>query len=229
MKLRPLTIAIAALVIALVIGFLINQKSQKPNTQPAGTPEPIEQTRSTKSEPRDPRDPRTPGGINASQGDEQSIPPQYGRLFGRYLGDDSITIEQAADGLLAMAADPEAPLHVRSEALEHALNLTDDKDFEKVNTILTSQEAVIPEPLLQTVLNDSYNRVHITQVETAIRVLTGDYSEEFKEEALELLEFHTDEQHGDNIDAWLQAVEVYRQQNAQQLEEEIIEEDLDDE
>ena len=229
MKLRPLTIAIAALVIALVIGFLINQKSQEPNTQPAGTPEPIEQTRSTKSEPRDPRDPRTPGGINASQGEEQAIPAQYGRLFARYLGDDSITIEQAADGLLAMAADPEAPLHVRSEALEHALNLTDDKDFEKVNTILTSQETVIPEPLLQTVLNDSYNRVHITQVETAFRILTGDYSDEITEEALELLEFHTDEQHGDNIEAWQQAVQVYRQQNPQQAEEEIIEEDLDEE
>ena len=229
MKLKPITIGIATLIIALVIGFLINQKSREQITQPAEAPESLEQPRSAKSDPRDPRQPRTPGGINASQGQEQSILPQYGRLFARYLGDDSITIEQAADGLLTMAADPEAPPHVRSEALEHALNLTADKDFEKVNTILTSQEAAIPEPLLQTVLNDSYNRVHITQVETAIRVLTGDYSEEITEEALELLEFHTDEQHGDNIDAWLQAVENYRQQNAQQLEEEIIEDVLDEE
>ncbi|MGB2403382.1 MAG: hypothetical protein ACPIA7_08220 [Akkermansiaceae bacterium] len=227
MKLKPVTIAIAVLVAALAIGFLIKQKSREQSSQPAEALESLEQARSAKSDPRDPREPRTPGGIDASQGEEQPIPPQYGRLFARYLGDDSITIEQAADGLLAMAADPEAPLHVRSEALEHALNLTADQDFEKVNTILSSQEATIPEPLLQTVLNDSYNRVHITQVETAIRVLTGDYSEEIKEEALELLEFHTDEQHGNNIDAWLQAVENYRQQNAQQLEEEIIEDDLD--
>ncbi len=167
MKLKPITIAIAVLLTALVIGFMINQKSREQSSQPAKAPEPLEQPRSAKSNPRDPRAPRTPGGIDASQGEQQSIPPQYGRLFARYLGDDSITIEQAADGLLAMAADPEAPPHVRSEALEHALNLTADKDFEKVNTILSSQEAVIPEPLLQTVLNDSYNRVHITQVETA--------------------------------------------------------------
>lgn len=229
MKLKPITIAIALLLAALVIGFLNNRASQEQKTLPAETSEPLEHPRSAKSDPRDPREPRTPGGINASQEEEQPIPTQYGRLFARYLGDDSITIEQAADGLLAMAADPEAPLHVRSEALEHALNLTKDEDFEKVNAILSTREAVIPEPLLQTVLNDSYNRKHITQVDTSMRILRGEYSEEITEEAIELLEFHTDEQHGNDIEAWQQAVDNYRQQNTQQVEEQIIEDDLDEE
>jgi hypothetical protein len=110
-------------------------------------------------------------------------------------------------------------MNVRSDALEHALNLTNDNSFENVNSILTSQESVIPELLVQTVLNDSYNRRHITQVDTSLRILTGEYSEELVEEALELLEFHTDENHGNDIDAWAQAVERYRTENPTPPEE----------
>ena len=50
-------------------------------------------------------------------------------------------------------------------------------------------------------------------MDTAFRILTGEYSEELVEEALELLEFHTDENHGNDIDAWAQAVETYRLEN----------------
>ena len=141
------------------------------------------------------------------------MPKKYGALFRQYLGDDSISIEDAATGLLDMAADPTAPMNVRTDALEHALNLTNDANFENVNAILSSQQSAIPELLVQTVLNDSYNRRHITQVDTAFRILTGEYSEELVEEALELLEFHTDENHGNDIDAWAQAVERYRLEN----------------
>ena len=141
------------------------------------------------------------------------MPKKYGSLFRQYLGDDSISIEDAASGLLEMADDPTAPMNVRTDALEHALNLTNDANFENVNATLSSQQSAIPELLVQTVLNDSYNRRHITQVDTAFRILTGEYSEELVEEALELLEFHTDENHGNDIDAWAQAVETYRFEN----------------
>ena len=57
-----------------------------------------------------------------------------------------------------MAADPTAPMNVRTDALEHALNLTNDANFENVNAILSSQQSAIPELLVQTVLDDSYNR-----------------------------------------------------------------------
>ena len=44
-----------------------------------------------------------------------------------------------------MAADPTAPMNVRTDALEHALNLTNDANFENVNAILSSQQSAIPE------------------------------------------------------------------------------------
>jgi hypothetical protein len=112
-----------------------------------------------------------------------------------------------------MAAYPTAPMNVRTDALEHALNLTDDANFENVNAILSSEQSAIPEPLVQTVLDDSYNRKHITQLDTAFRILSGQYPENLVEEALELLEFHTYENHGNDIDAWAQAVETYRLEN----------------
>jgi len=224
MKSKPLAIAIFVLAVALLIGFYSTKKTNSENNTPAEISNQQEAARSATAEPRDPRSPRqTESSSDAS--DQEEMPKKYGALFRKYLGDDSISIADAADGLLKMAADPTAPINVRSDALEHALNLTDDTNFENVNTILSSQESVIPEPLVQTVLNDSYNRRHITQVDTSLRILNGEYSEELVGEALELLEFHTDEYHGDDLVAWTQAVERYRIENPTPPEEGTEEDD----
>ena len=208
MKSKPLAIAIFVLAVALLIGFYSTKKTNSENNTPAEISNQQEAPRSAQAQPRDPRSAR-----EANDQEEAEMPKKYGALFRQYLGDDSISIEDAATGLLDMAADPTAPMNVRTDALEHALNLTNDANFENVNAILSSQQSVIPELLVQTVLNNSYNRRHITQVDTAFRILTGEYSEELVEEALELLEFHTDENHGNDIDAWAQAVERYRIEN----------------
>ena len=84
---------------------------------------------------------------------------------------------------LNAATDLNALLNVRSDALEHALNLTNDNSFENVNSILTSQESAIPESLVQTLFDDSYNREHLSQVNIAYDILTGDYSNDLVEEA----------------------------------------------
>ena len=215
MKSKPLIIAIIVLVAALLIGFysIKNTDSENNSTETATTQQ--DAARSATIESRDNRSPSQSGDPREAdeQAEEEAMPKKYGALFRKYLGDDSISIADAADGLLEMAADPTAPMNVRTDALEHALNLTSDANFENVNAILTSQESAIPELLVQTVLNDSYNRRHITQVDTSFRILTGEYSEELVEEAIELLEFHTDENHGNDIDAWAQAVERYRVEN----------------
>jgi len=214
MKSKPLAIAIFVLAVALLIGFYSTKKTNSENNTPAEISNQQEAPRSAQAQPRDPRSASLPGSSReANDQEEAEMPKKYEALFRQYLGDDSISIEDAANGLLAMAADPTAPMNVRTEALEHALNLTNDANFENVNAILSSQQSAIPELLVQTVLNDSYNRRHITQVDTAFRILTGEYSEELVEEALELLEFHTDENHGNDIDAWAQAVERYRLEN----------------
>ena len=214
MKSKPLAIAIFVLAVALLIGFYSSKKTNSADNSTEGNATQQEAPRSAQAQPRDPRSASLPGSPReANDQEEAEMPKKYGALFRQYLGDDSISIEDAANGLLAMAADPTAPMNVRTDALEHALNLTSDANFENVNAILSSQQSAIPELLVQTVLNDSYNRRHITQVDTAFRILTGEYSEELVEEALELLEFHTDENHGNDIDAWEQAVERYRLEN----------------
>ena len=214
MKSKPLAIAIFVLAVALLIGFYSSKKTNSADNSTEGNATQQEAPRSAQAQPRDPRSASLPGSPReANDQEEEEMPKKYGALFKQYLGDDSISIEDAATGLLDMAADPTAPMNVRTDALEHALNLTNDANFENVNAILSSQQSAIPELLVQTVLNDSYNRRHITQVDTAFRILTGEYSEELVEEALELLEFHTDENHGNDIDAWAQAVETYRLEN----------------
>jgi len=214
MKSKPLAIAIFVLAVALLIGFYSTKKTNSENNTPAEISNQQEAPRSAQAQPRDPRSASlSDSSREANDQAEPEMPKKYGALFRQYLGDDSISIEDAATGLLDMAADPTAPMNVRTDALEHALNLTNDANFENVNAILSSQQSAIPELLVQTVLNDSYNRRHITQVDTAFRILTGEYSEELVEEALELLEFHTDENHGNDIDAWAQAVERYRLEN----------------
>jgi len=214
MKSKPLAIAIFVLAVALLIGFYSSKKTNSADNSTEGNATQQEAPRSAQAQPRDPRSASLPGSPReANDQEEEEMPKKYGALFKQYLGDDSISIEDAATGLLDMAADPTAPMNVRTDALEHALNLTNDANFENVNAILSSQQSAIPELLVQTVLNDSYNRRHITQVDTAFRILTGEYSEELVEEALELLEFHTDENHGNDIDAWAQAVERYRLEN----------------
>lgn len=220
MKSKPLAIAIFVLVAALLIGFYSTKNDDSENNSAGDTTTQQETARPASLEARDNRSPSQSEGPREAgdQTEDEEMPKKYGALFRKYLGDDSISIADAADGLLKMAADPTAPMNVRADALEHALNLTDDTNFENVNTILSSQESAIPEPLVQTVLNDSYNRRHITQVDTSLRILNGEYSEELVEEALELLEFHTDENHGNDLDAWTQAVERYRIENPTPVE-----------
>ena len=231
MKSKPLIIAIIVLITALLIGFYSIKNTDSENNSTGDPTTQQEAARSATIEARDnrspsqSRDPREAG----EQAEEEAMPKKYGALFRKYLGDDSISIADAADGLLEMAADPTAPMNVRTDALEHALNLTSDANFENVNAILTSQESAIPELLVQTVLNDSYNRRHITQVDTSFRILTGEYSEELVEEAIELLEFHTDENHGNDLDAWAQAVERYRVENPTPVEDNAEGDTFDDE
>jgi len=212
MKSKPLAIIIAALLAALIIAFYGTKENTVEETPAAETATLEDQSRSARTGPKESRSSRTG---RKPEFEPLEMPRQYSQRFRELLGDDSVTNEEAAVGLVDLAADPEAPIDVRSEALEHALNLTSDKNFDQVSAILSSQEAIIPETLLQTVLNDSYNRKHITQVDTSMRILRGEYSEEITEEAIELLEFHTDEQHGSDVEAWQQAVDRYRQRNAE--------------
>jgi len=96
------------LAVALLIGFYSTKKTNSENNNPAEISNQQEAARSATAEPRDPRSPsQTESSSDAS--DQEEMPKKYGALFRKYLGDDSISIADAADGLLKMAADPTAP------------------------------------------------------------------------------------------------------------------------
>jgi len=207
MKSKPLAIAIGILLIAVIIGYYKTKTDAPVEDQSTKVTSEQTQAKTTKAEPRDSQT-SSASLPSDSQGDTAQ---KYVQTIEKLLGDDSVSVDDAAEGLLTVAANPRAPLEVRSDALEHALDLTNDEYFGQVNEMLASQASVIPETLLQTVLDESYNRDHATQVDTALRIISGEYSEEITEEAIELLEFHTEEEHGNDVTAWQKAVENYRQ------------------
>lgn len=155
------------------------------------------------------------------------IPKKWADEINRLLGDDNVSVEQAATGLLQIVADKSAPVHARQEALEHALNLTLDRDHQAVQKLLQPANGKLPIELAQTILDDTYNRPAEIQIATAIKVLQGirqgilqgDY-QEIKEEAIELLEFHLEADHGENLEAWKKASEDHlKAQNNEQQDE----------
>lgn len=131
------------------------------------------------------------------------------------LASDDISTEEATRTLLGVAGDPKAPTEVRNDALEHALNLIDDANFSDVQDIMGTGADELPEPLVQTVLDDTLNRTESIQLDTALIVMKGSHSE-VSEEARELLEFHLDQELGNDVQMWKKAVRVYKAQQAKE-------------
>jgi len=124
------------------------------------------------------------------------------------LASDSISTGKANSVLLGIALDENAPISIRNDAIEHALNLIDDKGFDKVQRTMGTGRNELPEPLVQTILDDTLNRADSIQLTTALKVLEGSHTSVI-EEAKELLEFHLELEHGDNVQLWQKAVNDY--------------------
>lgn len=124
------------------------------------------------------------------------------------LSDDAISTKKATDELLGIVLDKKAPVSVRNDALEHALNLIDDQDFDQIQSTMETGSIELPEPLVQTILDDTLNRENGIQVTTALIAIQGSHST-IQEEARELLEFHLEQEHGDNLQLWQKAVNDY--------------------
>jgi len=129
------------------------------------------------------------------------------------LGDDSISVDRAAQILLQVVTNENASVEERNDALEHALNLIDDKDFEPVLDILDPTKKELPETLVQTILDDTLNRDATVQLEASILALQGSYDATITD-AKELLEFHLDQELGDDVQGWKKAIEAYKQEQA---------------
>lgn len=124
------------------------------------------------------------------------------------LGSDSISKQKATQILLKVVTNSRVPLQTRSDALEHSLNLIEDEDYSKIINIIKPGMTELPLKLIQTILDDTLNRCSENQLSVALRILPGSHKEVI-DEARDLLEFHLDTDHGDNLSLWKNEVEVY--------------------
>lgn len=221
MKSKPLTIAAAIIFAVITLVVLSNRDKDKNNNQLDKT----EQEQRSASRTNEASESRSATRNNSSPSQpSEPIPKVWADQINNLLGDDAVTVEQAAVGMLKIADNGSSPLPARYGALEHALNLTQDKDFNNILSIIDPEKKELPADLAQAILDDTYNRSNVIQVTTALKILQAGYEsidaeENINEEAIELLEFHTDQKHGDDINAWEKAVaDFIKEQNTIQDE-----------
>lgn len=197
----PLIAALVVIIIAVVL--VISNQSQPDDTNQNGNT-------ATTSTASGSQDAGSRSGTTTSNRrlSSQLSTMEWQEKIDLLLADDNISIEQASQKLLAITLDQQAPLTTRNDALEHALNLIKDEQFKAIYDIMGTGKHELPAPLVQTILDDTLNRANPIQLKTALLVLQGTHSE-IREEAIELLEFHTDEEYGDDLMRWNNAVIKY--------------------
>jgi len=197
MKSKPLTYAIAIIIVTIAAIFLIS-----PNSEDAG----VDDSETSGYESGEKGSAR--GSRSKNRANNPTSKMEWEEKIAFVLSSDSISPEKATRGLLGITIDPKAPLSVRNDALEHALNLAEDKDFGAIQSIMGSGDNELPERLVQTILDDTLNRSDTIQLTTALKVIPSKHTA-IVEEAIELLEFHLEMEFGDDIEKWNQAVATF--------------------
>lgn len=149
-------------------------------------------------------------------GDADANAAKYYEQIDDLLRDDNISNEEAGTKLAAIAADANAPLDLRTQALGHALNLIDDENFEKLNPLLQDPNA--PDDLRDALVHDIYNRPVEVQLPAAL-LLYQKGSGEAYDLAEQLLEFRLEQNHGQDMGAWKKAIdELIAKEQAEQTD-----------
>lgn len=114
-----------------------------------------------------------------------------------WLADDSLPPEQAARKLWAVFTDTKQAKDVRHEALEHALNLTTDKQLVAEFIPIYGQPGLWSGDIGETALDELYNRGKGAKLSASAALLvhaTG----EFRDHIRELLRFEVDDPEADD-------------------------------
>jgi hypothetical protein len=120
------------------------------------------------------------------------------------LRDQSISTDDAAKRLVALAADGTVPEKIRNDALQHAMNLLPDEGFASLEGMLKTKET--PPELLDLVFHEIHNRPVDVQLPTALLLMQRS-GEEVSQQARELLSFHLEKDLGDDPAAWTSTVQ----------------------
>lgn len=145
---------------------------------------------------------------NPRQGTSTVDPEKAEQEISRLLEDNSISVLDASKGLMAIAANPKVDKAVRTDALQHGLNLVSDEDY--ADLVLPELEANLFEsPEMQRLLlDDAYNREDTAKLPSALAVMKHAKGD-MKKDAQELLAFMLNvegENWGDDYDRWHTAV-----------------------
>ena len=213
MKLKPSIVAIIVLMIAAIF-FVVYQK------EPAADNSTSDPSSQTTEQARTNRDGSAHHRPNRKSSSAELAQLSSEEKINHALGDNGVSVEHASHILLDVATDEKAKITVRNDALEHALNLVDDEDFDTVLDILAPSNKELPEPLVQTILDDTLNRVDTIQLDTSLLAMQGSH-ESIITEAKELLEFHLDKDLGDDVKSWKDAVKLYKEEQAKKEKAEV--------
>ena len=155
--------------------------------------------------------PKNASQTSHSSGERQRVrapkkvaPEQADAEISRLLADDQVPVLEAAQGLIAIAADALVTPAVRADALQHGLNLTRDEDYSDL--VLGNLDGNLFEtPEMQRIaLDDAYNRGNAAKISAVYSILKNAKGE-MRDEARELLAFSTEsdaDEIGDDMAKW---------------------------
>ena len=106
----------------------------------------------------------------------------------------------AARALGTLVQDPTLRSAARAEALAHMLNLSVNHETELLLPLLKSSK--LPDSLASTILTDALNRPLAWQAEACLAVVARQAGKALQTQARDHLIFLTNEDHGDDVNAW---------------------------
>ncbi|MFD0895177.1 hypothetical protein KBB96_00530 [Luteolibacter ambystomatis] len=186
-----LLVATTALFIGAVVLFMRGKDAAAKDTAAA-----TEQAKAHATSTRAARsNPSTPEGPAAR--DPRPEPERTLDQINAWLADDSLPSEQAARNLWTVFSDARQTKEVRQEALEHALNLTTDKQLVAEFIQIYGQPGLWSGQIGETALDELYNRGKAAKLSASAALLvhaTG----EFRDHIRELLRFEVDDPEADD-------------------------------
>ncbi len=135
------------------------------------------------------------------------------KAMDQLLADDHVSQRDATIGLVEIACNRKVAADQRVDALQHALNLTPDRDHKELIRAWLENGSFESELLQRTLLDDAFNRDEIVKLPTAYALLNSEH-EAIAKDAAELLGFvlevTPDEREKGNV-PWKKRIDDYMQ------------------
>jgi hypothetical protein len=213
---RAIGFLVVAGCLGLLIGWLVTGRGDKvPALPPPPPPEPVVAVAPLQPAPAPasaPTEvtPSAPAQADAPQPNHAitdfSPAPWETQLENILLSDDSDSVK--ADKILAMI--PNAPPDAQVELTQHLVNMVQDDHYDGAAGLLTN--STTPEAVSTVLMNDLLNRNNNLKLPMLLDVARTD-GHPLQDQAREMLELLTQEDHGTNWDDWSTSINNWLAQN----------------